>query len=334
MSRDLFISYSHLDKQFVGNLCGELDARQISYFLDEKDIEWGSSIREKATSGLQDAAALLLVMSPGSSKSTWVPFEAGYAQGCGRLVLPLAAYPGVDAPTFLGDAKYLKSTEEALAYFSSDVWARRIRYSRATSNDRGRKLPNATEEIGLVDIENRQNDKNILPPSAFYERARTQIVLTAITAFRTIDQDHAILSSALQRGVDLRLLIMAPDSPEIPQLEAIHYLAIKSQIEDVVDRIRRLGFSKNPRFQVRFLQKSPRFTAVMLDGDVDSAVSPKDEYGQIRVQSGTSHKTQHNGLVLQFAKVRNGDGFELFASDVRSQWQRDGQQRDDLLLNS
>ena len=102
----LFISYSHDDAALadeVASVCKEL---AIPCFLDRKDINWGESIRNTVAHGLGQATHVLVIVSPASLKSGWVPFEVGFAIGRGIHVLPLLTHPSLDLPGYLGDPLY------------------------------------------------------------------------------------------------------------------------------------------------------------------------------------------------------------------------------------
>ncbi len=333
MHNDLFISYSHQDKDFVRDLCADLDRSGVSYFLDEKEIEWGISIGKSVTEGLSRTAGILLILSPGSLKSAWVPFEIGYASARGKQVLPLLTHPALDPPGYLGDIKYFVGKDAAIKYFQSTAWRQRAHTARILQGCRDLTITEAAQRVGLVDVEDRQNDRNVLPPTEFYVLAKREIAISGVSAFRTFDQHFHILQRALDDGKRVYVLIIAPDAPVVPLLAELHKLDIQSQIEDVINRIIRANLAIHPNFRIRFLKEVPTFTANMIDGDLkpDSSV-PDDTEGQIRVQPATKHQTQHRGMVYQFAKVSGGGGFDLFAADFRDQWAKDGTDRPDLGL--
>jgi hypothetical protein len=87
------------------------------------DIEWGDSISSEVRLALEEAAALLVIISPGSLKSHWVPYEIGYGSAQGKKILPYLTHPSLDVPGYIGDLKHLTNIDQVRAYFSGDFQA-------------------------------------------------------------------------------------------------------------------------------------------------------------------------------------------------------------------
>ena len=108
----LFISYAHEDSRMadqIERLCQEIG---IQCFLDRKDIHWGESITKAVGNGLDEATHVVLIVSPASLKSMWVPFEIGFAFGTGKQVLPVLTHPSLDLPGYLGDPAHKTGIED------------------------------------------------------------------------------------------------------------------------------------------------------------------------------------------------------------------------------
>lgn len=196
-------------------------------------------------------------------------------------------------------------------------------------NPRGISLLEAIEGVGLVDIENRNETQQILPPGQFYEMAQKEIVITGISTYRTFEQNLDSLRAVLDAGKALRILILYPDIKLIEEQEDLtnrERIDILNAIKGVLSIIRLEKLDQEPGFEIRFMRRLPPFTAVMIDGDVEpkEKVPPQDTEGQIRVQPGTLHGTQHKGVILQFKKKREKPegAFDYFAGDVRAQWRK------------
>lgn len=101
MSAKVFISYSSVDDGMAKQLTAALDEIGIQYFFDRKDVEWGDDVVRKITDGLSESAALIVIISPASLKSQWVPFEIGHATGLGKKILPFLTHPSLDVPAYL-----------------------------------------------------------------------------------------------------------------------------------------------------------------------------------------------------------------------------------------
>ena len=115
----VFISYSRFDKSLVVELTCALDKRGVEHFLDEKDIEWGADFTEKIGEALRSCSAVLVVISPASLKSSWVPYEIGQAKALGKSVLPLLTHPSLELPGYLKSLNYKTELKEVLQFFDS-----------------------------------------------------------------------------------------------------------------------------------------------------------------------------------------------------------------------
>jgi len=118
MSKKVFISYSHIDAKIVQELTCLLKEIGVNFFLDSKDINWGASITTKVHKGLADSSALIVVLSPASLKSQWVPYEIGYANAFGVTILPFLTHPSLDVPLYMKELKFVSNLDDVKRYFS------------------------------------------------------------------------------------------------------------------------------------------------------------------------------------------------------------------------
>lgn len=114
----VFISYSHADDILADNICCILDAVGVNYFRDVKQIEWGDGINERVREALLESQSVLVIISPASLKSLWVPFEIGSCSALNRKVLPYLQYPALDLPGYIAGIKHISKLEEVSEYFS------------------------------------------------------------------------------------------------------------------------------------------------------------------------------------------------------------------------
>jgi hypothetical protein len=189
-------------------------------------------------------------------------------------------------------------------------------------NLRGVIMLRAIAMVGLVDVEDRNNDLHALPPAKIYKAARREIAITAITAFRSFDQGIGDIIEALDVGKRVYFLILHPDSPDVQRVTGNEDLSIELQIATVLDRIHAKDLARYPNFKIKFTRELLPFTVVMIDGDIAAIGTPADRQAQIRIQPRTASGTQHKGVVLQFKKRRGhaANAFDYFADDVRKQW--------------
>ena len=103
----IFISYAHEDSALVDELCNRLSAEGMQFFRDTKDILWGGTISSDVQQALEQAGGVVVVVSPASVKSQWVPYEIGYATALRKPILPFLTHPSIDLPGYLADQSFL-----------------------------------------------------------------------------------------------------------------------------------------------------------------------------------------------------------------------------------
>src|SRR6266511_1983062 len=95
IGQTVFISYASVDHEIAEKLAQVLKEADVEYFLDQKDINWGVPITTRVQQGIAECSAIIVVISPASLKSQWVPFEVGHAMGAGKVVLPFVTHPSI-----------------------------------------------------------------------------------------------------------------------------------------------------------------------------------------------------------------------------------------------
>jgi hypothetical protein len=116
----VFISYAHEDSDMVNQLRERLSAAGLEVFLDTKDISWGGRISSDVQRALERAAGVVVVVSPASVKSQWVPYEIGYATALRKPILPFLTHPSIDLPAYLADLRYITDLD-AIGTFVGQV---------------------------------------------------------------------------------------------------------------------------------------------------------------------------------------------------------------------
>ena len=156
----IFISYSHSDKQFVTDLVRCLREVDVECFLDEERIQWGERITDRVREALKTCIAVVVIISPSSLKSQWVPFEIGHAMGANsmganKMILPLLTHEMVDVPDYLREFRYQCDIDSAVAFFQSETWKNHVTLAHGTMS---RDLTKLREDI-----------KNLLQEITFLE---------------------------------------------------------------------------------------------------------------------------------------------------------------------
>jgi|SRR5580700_3324742 hypothetical protein len=190
-------------------------------------------------------------------------------------------------------------------------------------NPRGINLLGALDDVGLVDIENRDHLNHALPPHQFYLTAEREIVITGVSALNTFTQHLDTLLDLLKSGKVVFVIILHPKSKHAEHMDAIEKRPVREEIFGVIGVVKRVGLNRHHGFKMKFFETLPSFTGVMIDGDVHPTGDfAQDAHGQMRVQPVRRHLTHHLGVVLQFRKKRKGPagGFDFFAEDLRTQW--------------
>lgn len=71
----IFISYSSNDKEIVHKIAQQLIINKIHIWIDEYELNIGDSLLDKIQSAINEASALIVVLSQSSIKSAWCQKE-------------------------------------------------------------------------------------------------------------------------------------------------------------------------------------------------------------------------------------------------------------------
>jgi len=87
--KHIFVSYAHKDKDFAKKLNRRLLASHQIPWQDRIDLLGGDNYQLAIDKALRTAEALVVIMSPHSSKSHYVTYEWAFALGAGVPVIPV-----------------------------------------------------------------------------------------------------------------------------------------------------------------------------------------------------------------------------------------------------
>jgi len=118
----VFISYAHEDWALVDQMCERFTSSGLEFFHDKKDIRWGGHISSEVQQALERAGGVVVVVSPASVKSQWVPYEVGYATALRKVILPYLTHPSIDLPGYLAGLRYITDLD-AIGAFIGQVLA-------------------------------------------------------------------------------------------------------------------------------------------------------------------------------------------------------------------
>lgn len=79
-TRSVFLSHASVDKDaYVRPFAAECDARQITYWLDEAEIEWGDRITDRINDGLKRSEFVVIFLSDAFVGRNWTNAELSAA---------------------------------------------------------------------------------------------------------------------------------------------------------------------------------------------------------------------------------------------------------------
>src|SRR5215212_1894389 len=93
MPKDIFISYSRRDQEFVSRLASDLDAQVAGVWFDQVSIQAGQKWHDEIMEGIRDCKAFLLVLSPDAMESRYVREEVNKALELGKTIFPVIYRP-------------------------------------------------------------------------------------------------------------------------------------------------------------------------------------------------------------------------------------------------
>src|SRR5438094_8099170 len=85
----VFISHSALDMWIANVMAEKIEALGAQCWLDEKDLTGGDIIAEDIIRGIDACHEAIVLISPNSVKSQWVPFAIGGARAQHKRVTPI-----------------------------------------------------------------------------------------------------------------------------------------------------------------------------------------------------------------------------------------------------
>jgi len=89
MTKDIFISYSRRDQEFVTRLASDLDAQVAGVWFDQSKIRAGQRWHDEIMDGIRECKAFILVLSPDAAESKYVREEVSKALELGKTIFPI-----------------------------------------------------------------------------------------------------------------------------------------------------------------------------------------------------------------------------------------------------
>src|SRR2546423_10609573 len=124
MSLRVFISYSHNDddRPVAQSIVKLLAAMKVELFIDE-DIEPGEDFDKRIKEEMSRCPAIVIIISPASLESGYVPYESSHAQSLGLPVISYLMHSHLEhkLPGYLRKLQYAKTLEDVRKYFEKLV---------------------------------------------------------------------------------------------------------------------------------------------------------------------------------------------------------------------
>lgn len=340
----VFLSYNKHDESLIRQIASDLRSHQIDAWYDQWEIKPGEPLRQRIFGeALPAVDAFFVYLTSESIKSKWVrdELDAAFVEEASEHGLRIITFvdhtdtikllrPDIAArncPVINREA-YEPGLRQLIRTICEATFERRIKQFEADvgyvlrRSQREIRLLDAIKRVGLVDIENRDDKEYGIPPIQFYMMAKKELFISGISAERTFDEASDTLRDTLDTGRLLRILIVRPDADCVPWLEKREKKSVKTDIEGVIRTVQRAGLLDHPNFRMRLIERFPTFTAVMIDGDVESSTGEVLNEAQVRMQPTTLAKSHHSGLVIQLKKSPEVPFplFDFVAEELREQW--------------
>lgn len=89
MPKDIFISYSRRDTEFVTRLASDLNAQVAGVWFDQSAIQLGEKWHDEIIEGIRECKAFILVLSPDAAESKYVREELNKALELNKTIFPV-----------------------------------------------------------------------------------------------------------------------------------------------------------------------------------------------------------------------------------------------------
>ena len=120
--KDVFISYSSVDREWVVRLKRDLERYGLTVWLDRDEIRPGDLVAQRIEQGLELSRSVVIVISPESLKSGWVKEEYYRALNLHQKSLQIipVLLEGVEVPGFLSTRNWIDFRNED--EYSEKLW--------------------------------------------------------------------------------------------------------------------------------------------------------------------------------------------------------------------
>jgi hypothetical protein len=108
----LMLSYSDCDSAVAEPVAEIVRESGIDCVASPKGPDWDSLSTREFDGLIVHCLSLLLIVSPESLRSQWMPYETGYAKAYGKHILAYMTSSSLEIPGYLSNLEMLTSTDE------------------------------------------------------------------------------------------------------------------------------------------------------------------------------------------------------------------------------
>lgn len=120
MSKDIFISYSRRDQEFVSRLADDLNAHVAGVWFDQSTIQPGQKWHDEILEGIRECKAFVLVLSPDAVESRYVREELDKALELGKPIFPVIYRPAKWTDEFASLIKDIQTIDLRLGSYTDN----------------------------------------------------------------------------------------------------------------------------------------------------------------------------------------------------------------------
>jgi hypothetical protein len=111
MTKDIFISYSRKDQEFVSRFASDLNAHVAFVWFDRSTIQPGQKWHDEIMEGIEECKAFILVLSPDAMASQYVREELDRARQLGKPIFPVIYRPAKWSGEFASVVKDIQTID-------------------------------------------------------------------------------------------------------------------------------------------------------------------------------------------------------------------------------
>lgn len=178
-----------------------------------------------------------------------------------------------------------------------------------------------SRDLGLLYIENDGSKSLSANVQKLYLNSKKEIVITGPNLDNTFQFYLQLIKNKLNENINVYIIILNPNSAELPRMVEMSKRRMDLEIQQTIGIIKLNKLTENKSFHIRFFDKVPKFTAIMIDGNLED---DKENAGIMRVEPRFDYDTHQKskGPSLVLTKIPNKETvFDAFAYDLKKQWE-------------